>query len=237
MSSTDPLPVSPTPNPYTRKAVLWVLAVGFVLGCIWRFTPLHQRFGLPTLIAAADALEGHPWTLPVMLAAFVLGGFLFFFHAILLWATVFAFNPVPAFFYCEAGSIASALAVYGLGRVLRRDVVRKIAGSYMGHVSDALGRKGVLSLVLLHFFPICPFSMLNLLAGATHISLRDFVIGTIIGITPGIILICFYGNRLVDLVKHPHLAGVLSFLGFVAIGLLVLTTARRRLLRKTGTRD
>jgi phospholipase D1/2 len=210
---------------------LTVLLSGFALGCLWRFTGLHQRYGLQTLVVWAQQIQGHPWTPVGVIAAYLIGGFLFFFHAVLLWTTVFAFTPVQALLYCEAGSFASALAVYATGRVLRRDVVQKIAGSYAGEVSAGLGRKGVLSLVLLHFFPICPFSMLNLLAGATQINLRDFVLGTLIGITPGIVLICFFGHYLVDLLKHPHLGGLLSVVGFIVVGGFILSSARKRLVR------
>ena len=36
--------------------------------------------------------------------------------------------------------------------------------------------------------PVAPFTIVNLLAGAGHVRFRDFMIGTAVGMTPGIIL-------------------------------------------------
>jgi len=137
-----------------------------------------------------------------------------------------------AFIYCELGSIASALVVYGLGRVLREDVIKRIAGSYMGTVSHALARRGVVTLVVLHIFPVCPYSVLNLLAGATHINFKDYIIGTFLGITPGLILICLFGSRLMGIIHRPHPVNIAVLVVFVAIGLFVFYKARQRLLPK-----
>jgi phospholipase D1/2 len=223
---------APGDNRHKKNAVLTLLFLGFLLGCIWRFTRLHHRLGFATLLGWGEAVQGHPWTPVVVIGVFIVGGLLFFFHALLLWVTVFSFDPPHAALYCFAGSLASATTLYWLGRVLRRDVVARIAGSYTEEVSKALGRKGILSLFLLHVFPICPFSVLNLLAGATHISFRDFVIGTIIGMAPGLAILLIFGNQFLHLLKTPtgpHLAGLAVF---VAVGLWVLTHARRRLLPK-----
>jgi phospholipase D1/2 len=132
------------------------------------------------------------------------------------------------------GSLSSALVIYGLGRVLRRDVITRMTGSYMEDVSRALAHKGILSLFVLHVFPICPFSMLNLLAGATHIRLKDYVAGTLLGMTPGIVLVCFFGGRLLEIIKHPQWVDILSFIVFVLIGVWAFWALRRRLLRVIG---
>jgi phospholipase D1/2 len=213
--------------------VLAILALCFVVGCIWRFTPLYHRFGFHTLVHWATLIRGHPWTPFGVILAFVLGGLVFFVHALLLWVTVFTFDPLHAFIYCELGSMASALVVYGLGRVLRQDVVRRLAGSYMESISHALARRAILTLILLHVFPVCPYSVLNLLAGATHISFRDYVVGTFFGITPGLIVICIFGNRLMDIIHRPHPINIVLLALFVLVGIFVFFKARQRLLPKT----
>ena len=198
--------------------VLTVLAIGLALGCVWRFSAWHERLGFSTLVHWGKIWQGRPETPIVLIGMFMLAGLLFA-HAVLLWAVVFTFDMPHAMLYCELGSLASAFLLYGLGRVLRQDVVRRIAGSYTGDISRALARKGILSLFLLHLFPICPYSMLNLVAGATHISWKDFTIGTVLGITPGIIVLCLFGARFMQLLQHPNWEGFLGLAVFLLAGL------------------
>jgi phospholipase D1/2 len=212
--------------------VLLLLGIGFTLGAIWRLTSLHERLNLQTLIRWGAFVRGHPWTPLGIVVIFVIGGLLFFVHAILLWTTVFTFDPWHAFLYCELGSFSSALALYGLGRVLKRDVIKRIAGSYMEELSQAIGRRGIASVFLLHLFPICPFSMLNLLSGATHIRFRDFVIGTLVGMTPGLVVLVFFGNRLLKIIEHPRGWDILFLMAFATAGIFILRAARRRFTAK-----
>jgi uncharacterized membrane protein YdjX (TVP38/TMEM64 family) len=213
-----------------RDAVLSFLITGFTLGCIWRFTSWHEHFGLQTLLKWGEIIRGHPWTPAGVLVVYVVGGLLFFAHGLLLWATIFTFDTPHAILYCVAGSLASGIVVYGLGRVLRQDVVARIAGSYMETVSRALAHRGVLSLCLLHIFPVCPFSVLNLLAGATHIRFRDFVLGTILGMTPGILALSIFGNRLLLILRHPNWEDAAGLVVFVLIGITIFWKLRHRLL-------
>jgi phospholipase D1/2 len=177
-------------------------------------------------------VRGHPWTPLGVVIIFAMGGLLFFVHAILLWTTVFTFDPLHALLYCELGSLSSAIALYGLGRILKRDLIQRIAGSYMGELSQALGRQGMVSVILLHLFPICPFSILNLLSGATHIRFKDFVIGTVIGMTPGLVVLVFFGNSLLKIIEHPKPLDILFLAAFVTAGFFVLRATRRRFMAK-----
>ena len=203
---------------FARNPVLIFLGVCFAIGCLWRFTPLHDRIGFETLVQWGNRIEGRPWTLYGVIAVYVLGGLFFFLHAALLWATVFTFDTFHAFVYAELGSLASAMVVYSLGRILRQDVIVRMAGSYLDEVSRALARKGTLSLFLLHIFPVCPFSVLNLLAGATHIQLKDFVAGTVLGMTPGILVVCIFGNQLVQIMHRPNFLDAALLAAFVLAG-------------------
>ena len=215
-----------------RFVVLPVLGLGLILGCLWRWTSWHERLGVQTLVHGARVLQSHPvWAPLIVMGVFVIAGLLMVAHAAALWATALTFDPLHAILYCELGSLASGIVVYGLARVLREGVVRRIAGSYMERVSRALGRRGVLTLVVLHTFPICPFSILNLIAGATHIRFRDFVLGTILGATPGILFLCFFGHHVVNTFHHPSALNIGLLAAFIAVGALVLRGFRKHALQ------
>jgi phospholipase D1/2 len=177
----------------------------------------------------AEALRGHAWAPLAIAGIYMAGGLILFVHAVLLWATVLVFDPWHAFLYCEIGTLASGLTTYGLGRIARPEVVHKIAGSYLGKVSEALGRKGKRTLILLHWFPICPFSILNFLAGATHITFKDFLVGTFVGCTPGLLLIAFFGRTIRQILQQQHWLEIIPLVLCVLVLLIGGRLARRYL--------
>jgi phospholipase D1/2 len=229
---SPPLPPIVRKTAYKRNAVISLLISGFVVGCLWRFTSWHEKINFATLVGWGQSLQGHPWTPYVVVGVFILGGLLFFFHALLLWVVVFTFDTQHAALYCVLGSLLSASTLYWLGRVLRKDVVARIAGSHAEQISKALARKGIITLILLHIFPVLPFSALNLLAGATHITFFDFVAGTLLGMVPGITILLIFGNSFLQMLKQPTWTSFAGLAVFVAVGAYTLSRLRKKLLPK-----
>jgi phospholipase D1/2 len=196
---------------------LFILAT--LAGLIWRFTPLHHRFTIQNLTQHGHALQTHAWAPFAVMGIYMAGGLILFFHAVLLWTTVFIFDPWHAFFYCELGTMSSAITMYGLGRIVRPEFVEQIAGSYLDKVSKALARKGKLTLMILHWFPICPFSILNFISGATHIRFGDFLVGTFVGCTPGLIILVVFSHQILQILHSHHWLNVVPVM--IGIGILI----------------
>ena len=57
-------------------------------------------------------------------------------------------------------------------------------------------------MVALRALPVAPFTLVNLAAGAGAIRLSDFILGTLIGMAPGLELIAVLGDRLRLLADH-----------------------------------
>lgn len=77
--------------------------------------------------------------------------------------------------------------------------------------------------------PVAPFTVVNLAAGASHIRFRDFVLGSLAGMTPGTLAIAVFGDRLEEAVRDP---GPWSFLALAALAGVVLAgiyAVKRRL--------
>jgi uncharacterized membrane protein YdjX (TVP38/TMEM64 family) len=51
--------------------------------------------------------------------------------------------------------------------------------------------------------PVAPFTIVNMIAGATHIRAKDFLIGTVIGELPGLIALAIFVDQITSTVKHP----------------------------------
>jgi uncharacterized membrane protein YdjX (TVP38/TMEM64 family) len=115
---------------------------------------------------------------------------------------------------------ASAMVTFWIGRLLGRRVVDYLPGSRVHRISHALAAKGVLTVVALRILPVAPFSILNAMAGASHIRTRDFFIGTVLGELPGLVGLALFLDQVTETIRHP---GWYSVLILVAIaGLMVV---------------
>lgn len=56
---------------------------------------------------------------------------------------------------------------------------------------------------MVRILPIAPFSMVNLVAGSTTLSFRDFILGSALGLSPGILVTATIVNRLEEVVRKP----------------------------------
>ena len=51
--------------------------------------------------------------------------------------------------------------------------------------------------------PLAPFAIVNMIAGTSHIRLRDFLIGSAIGMTPGTIVFALFVDQLDSALRNP----------------------------------
>ena len=131
-------------------------------------------------------------------------------------------QSLSGFFYALAGAELSALLGYAAGQGAGRDLVRRYAGSRLTRVSKKLSRRGVLTIVTLRIVPVAPFAVINLVAGASHISLRDFALGTLVGLLPGLMAIALFADGLVNSIRDPDID---TFTWLAAVVLVIMVTA------------
>jgi phospholipase D1/2 len=123
---------------------------------------------------------------------------------------------------------------FHIGNWLGRDAVRKLAGARVNRLSERVAKRGIVAVVVLRLLPVAPFAIVNLVAGASHIRMRDFMIGTILGMGPGIFLTVAFAHQFVASLRHPTIGSfaVLIGIGAVLIGLSILL---QRFLGAPGT--
>jgi phospholipase D1/2 len=82
-------------------------------------------------------------------------------------------------------------------------------------------------MIVVRNIPVAPFTVVNLVAGASKIHFRDYLLGTVIGMAPGIAALTIFMDRLEQAVRNP---AVENFL--VLVGVAVVISAGALLLRK-----
>ena len=129
---------------------------------------------------------------------------------------VVAYGPLAGFLCVVSGALLGAGASYGIGLVLGRDVLLRLGGKRMNGLSQRLASHGLLAVVAMRLLPVAPFAVVNMVAGASHIRLRDLLLGTLIGISPGTLAMTLFVDQITAALQHPEP------LTFVLVGLTIL---------------
>jgi phospholipase D1/2 len=211
-----------------------LLAFFLALAAAWRWTDLGDLLAPGRLRGLGETLRELPASPLFVLGAFVLGTLLVVPVTAMIAAVMLVFGPWLGIAYAFGGSLLGAAVTYGLGRLAGRNAVRRIAGARLDRLSQALGRRGILAIVTVRILPVAPFTVINLVAGTTHIRLRDFLLGTVLGLAPGIIAAALFIDRILAALRDPG-AGSFAILGIVVALVVVAMMLLRRSLRRRHT--
>jgi uncharacterized membrane protein YdjX (TVP38/TMEM64 family) len=153
---------------------------------------------------------------------------------LLIAVTGIVFGPVLGGVYALTGAVLSAAVSYGIGMWLGRDAVRRMVGARINRLSKRISQQGIVAMMVIRFLPIAPFTLVNIVAGASHIRFRDFLIGTLLGMMPGIFVTVTFVHRLVEAIRHPSAATITGLLAAVALLITVAVGLQRLFERKEG---
>jgi uncharacterized membrane protein YdjX (TVP38/TMEM64 family) len=206
-----------------------------LLALAWRWTPLREWVNLESLVRYAQNLEDLPFTPLAVVASYVLAGVMVVPVMLLIAVTGIVFGPVQGSLYALAGTLASAMATYGIGHWLGRDTVRRLLGARVNRLSQRIAARGIIAMMVIRMLPVAPFSVVNVIAGASHIRFRDFAIGTLLGMLPGIAMTVTFVHHLAEAVRRPS-AGTVAVLAAVAAIIFATALVLRRLIKRRGAR-
>ena len=230
----DALVADLVPEPATREEtrvrVLALAAVVLALAAAalaWRYVPSARWLELGTIVAYARNLETQPLMVAATFAAYVLGGLLLVPVTLLIGATVLVFGPIEGTLYAMVGTLASAASTYALGRALGRDLVRRLAGRGLNALSRRLAKQGLLAMTVLRMLPLAPFSVVNAVAGASHIGWRDFLLGTLLGMLPGTVVIATFVDSTVAVVTDPGPRTIAVLVAIAAVACAAIWSMQR----------
>ena len=170
--------------------------------------------------------------LPLVVLAFVILGLAMVPVLLLIAATGVAFGPVLGPLYAMAGSLASASVGFAIGRWTGVGHIERVGGTRVTRTVQSLERNGTLAVFLLRKIP-APFLVANIVAGASRVSYRDFVVGTILGMAVAVVALAGFGYQLTNILQSPSPRTVLGAIVFIAIP-LTLAWLINRVLRQPG---
>jgi phospholipase D1/2 len=221
----------------SRKLILVaaVLSVVAVLVIVWRLTPVAQLVDPERLARQLDDLQQIWWAPFAFAAAFPLLGLVVFPVTALSALVAFLFPPHIAIATSFSGIMMSAALFHWLGTRFEK-TVRKMLGSAVSKVDDALADHGVVTIATIRMIPLAPFTFVNLVAGAIGVPFRDYLLGTALGLTPGMIILSLFGKQARDFWHHPSVSGVAIGIAFAVLWLGVTFGLQRWAARRNGKR-
>lgn len=225
----NPGPDSAFPQP-ARTRARWLLAVISlaVIGAalvIWRFTPLAEWATAQRMTGLIGELQNAWWGSIAVVALYIVGGLVVFPVTLLIAATAVVFDPLIAVALSSVGVLANATVTYAIGATLVRGTMHAAFGRTVQRVNAALKDRGVIAVAVIRNVPLAPFTLVNIAMGAVGVRLRDYLIGTALGIAPGIVAFSIFGHQLRAILSRPTFANVallaVAILGWAALSVLL----------------
>jgi len=154
-------------------------------------------------VAAWFADVRYAWyAAPLVAATFIILNAMLVPVMLLIAATGIAFGPWLGPVYAMVGSLASSSAGFGVGRWAGASRVERWIHRRVPRLTTALERHGTIAVFVIRKIPL-PFMLVNVAIGATRVRYRDFVLGTLLGMTAAVVALAGFGGTLLDIARHP----------------------------------
>jgi phospholipase D1/2 len=223
-------------KPKSRKRYLLKSGVAFLvllgMAAAWRWTPLSEWIDVERMASWARSIEGSAFIGAGIVGAYIVGTLVMVPVTLLVGATAMVFTPLKSTLYALAGCLSSAVVTYAIGARLGKRPIRKIAGQKINRLSKILAEQGLLTIVIVRNLPVAPFTIVNLVAGASHIRFRDYLLGTALGMAPGILAISVFADRLILTVKDPGWWNISLTIGLAIVLGIGIWWAKKRISRE-----
>ncbi|MER7461127.1 TVP38/TMEM64 family protein [Micromonospora sp. NPDC126480] len=208
-------------SPWPRLVFLVVLLAGAATLLATQGTP-----DVGTLRGRVAATG--PWAPLLFTAGYALGTVLLVPGVLLTAAAGALFGVVGGSVVVLVGATLGAVASFLLGRLLGRPAVELLLGGRLQRLDRFLARRGLVAVIGLRLVPLVPFALLNYGSGVTALRLRDYTVGSAIGMTPGIVAYTAVGGSLTDPTSPQFLSAVAGLAALTLAGAVAARRARRR---------
>ncbi len=209
-------------------ALTLTLLVG--LGLLWQWLAMEDLLTVDTLLALAKgsvAWRDAPWAVLVVMAVYAGASLVMFPLSLLVALTGLLFGPWWGFGYALAGTLAASVLTWWVGRKLGRDALLRHGGQRLKGLSRYLSGRGIRTMTLVNLLPLAPFTLTNMMAGAFRLRFRDYMIGSTLGIIPGLAGVTLLGSQLGELATADSRQEVIVALGGLVLGVGLLFGLKR----------
>lgn len=213
------------------RAAVVVICIGIVAAVLllWLATPLREWIDVARIVALLRRFGDTSLAPLLMMAGYVIGGLTVFPVSVLIAATVIVFGPAFGSAYSLAGCLLSAALLFEIGRMLPAAALHGRWGKRIQPLRIRLGGFGVTSMAIVRIVPVGPFSVLSLVAGMARVRRRAYLLGTALGMLPGIAINALFIDRILAAIRAPSPATVALAAAAAAAAVTLVLILRGRL--------
>ena len=125
-----------------------------------------------------------------------------------------------------SGAVTGSAVGFGLARVLGRDAVRALDSQQLQRLDGLLRRRGLVAVIGIRLVPL-PFAAVNYACGLSALRLRDYLLGTAVGILPGATAYVTVGAFGATPGSAPFLLAVAGVAALTLVGAALVRRSRR----------
>lgn len=97
------------------------------------------------------------------------------------------------------GAVTAAVACFWFSRSLGRSFIQRRFSGRWQQLDREIAEGGLFYIIAVRLLPLLPYGLVNFGAGVSGVSFRDYLLGTVIGTTPGLLPFILMGDGLTDL--------------------------------------
>ena len=223
------------PRTLIRLAALLILLI--VMALLWRYlsnTGVLTAERLESWIVRLDMVKSSPWTVPGIAAVYVVALLLAFPLTLLVVLTALLFGSWWGLLYATLGTLSSSAVTFWVGHFVGRQAMERHGSRHLHALSGFMGKRGIRAMIVINLLPLAPFTFTNLMAGAFSMPFLRYMLGSAIGITPGLAFVTVMGGQASNIVQAENSADILWAVGLAVVtaslfaAVMVMVRKRRR---------
>lgn len=210
--------------PHAIKQTLLVFTLLLVMTIFWRYLVDAGYLNEAALLQHTVYIrqfEYSLWSLLGISLLYVVLLAVMFPLTILVVTTGMLFSTEWAMLCATLGALSSSAAGYVVGHWLGRETIEKHGGITVRRAEQYIQNNSFNSMVLINLLPVAPFTMTNMLAGAFRLDFPRYMLGSAVGIIPGLLIVIAFGGQLGKLMVAGENGLPLSAI-VIAISLILL---------------
>lgn len=136
--------------------------------------------------------------------------------------------------YTILGSTIGSVIAYYMARYWGKDWVEGFLKGNMTKLDEHCREKGFVVTFLMRVIPILPCDVVSYICGLSEIKLKDFVLGTFLGIIPGTFIYSYFGNSLNNMYSKQFIISIILLLLLSLLPLIIKKTSKKDIIHDMG---
>ncbi|MEG0842868.1 MAG: TVP38/TMEM64 family protein [Romboutsia sp.] len=132
-----------------------------------------------------------------------------------------AFGFVKGYIYTTIGALIGATLSFYISRKLGRNIVKKLTNEKLDNIENMINERGFFIVFLLRLIPLFPFDIISYGAGFTSIKYKDFLLATLFGTVPGIMVFTNIGAHSLNIGSNQFYISIASLILLFATSILL----------------